>query len=44
MQYDQFDGDDEINLLHLDGSFSFLQREEGRILNGIKFMSDYDNN
>ena len=44
IQYDQFDGDDEINLLHLDGSFSFLQREEGRILNGIKFMSDYDNN
>ena len=29
IQYDQFDGDDEINLLHLDGSFSFLQREEG---------------
>ena len=52
IQYDQYDGDDEINLLHLDGSFSFLQREEGctarplwgiyRILNGINFMSYYD--
>ena len=26
-EYDQFDGCDESNLLHLDGSFSFLRME-----------------